>query len=292
MKPSDLDARADRRRLILVRDASHSTGTKPDLFHAPSGSIAESIGWESIGLRFRDHRPITCGLVLWFLGYLALSAVIVGLGLLLTHLLLDGSLGRWDEGVSRWFVTRRTGTLNSVTSIVSALGSTIVIIGGAVLTAVVLAIGRHRRQIGFLVCALTLELAVFLTATLLVDRPRPAVPRLDASPPTSSYPSGHAAAAIVLYAGIAMVTSSLVRRRAIRVLVWITAVAIPLFVGFSRLYRGMHHATDLMGSLILGIGALLFALSTTRAATTVSALRDERSREPAEPSRARLGVPS
>jgi membrane-associated phospholipid phosphatase len=287
MKPSDLDAPIDRRRLILSRDASDLTGTKPDDLHAAPGSTAESIGW-----RFRTHRPIACGLVLWFLGYLALSAVIVGLGLLLTHVLLDGSLGRWDESVSRWFVATRTGTLDSVTSVGSALGSTIVIVGGAVLTAIMLAIGRHRRQIGFLVCALTLEFAVFLTATLLIDRPRPAVPRLDPSPVTSSYPSGHTAAAIVLFGGIALVTSSLVRSQATRIFVWIVAVAIPLFVGFSRLYRGMHHATDLAASLILGMGALSLALLTTRATTTVSALREKAPRDPAASSTPRLGVSS
>ena len=103
--------------------------------------------------------------------------------------------------MSRWFVTVRTPTLDTVTSIGSDLGSTGVVIGVAVLAAIVLAIGRHWRQIGFLACAMTLEFSVFLLATLLVDRMRPQVPRLDVTPPTSSYPSGHTAAAIVLYGG-------------------------------------------------------------------------------------------
>jgi membrane-associated phospholipid phosphatase len=164
--------------------------------------------------------------------------------------------------------------LDTVTSIGSDLGSTGVVIGVAVLAAIVLAIGRHWRQIGFLAGALTLEFSVFLLATLLVDRMRPQVPRLDVTPPTSSYPSGHTAAAIVLYGGLAIVIWSLVRSTAIRTLAWIIAVALPIFVGISRLYRGMHHLTDVLASVLLGCGALLFALLATRSAVAVSEERD------------------
>ena len=151
------------------------------------------------------------------------------------------------------------------------------VIGVAVVAAIVLAIGRHWRQIGFLACALTLEFTVFLR-----HPPRgphaPLVPRLDVTPPTSSYPSGHTAAAIVLYVGLAIVIWSLVRSTAIRTIVWIIAVAIPIFVGISRLYRGMHHLTDVLASVLLGCGALLFAVLATRSAVAVSEERDRNGR--------------
>ena len=49
------------------------------------------------------------------------------------------------------------------------------------------------------------ELFVFLLVTNTVGRPRPPVPRLDQAPPTSSFPSGHTAAAVALYGCIALV---------------------------------------------------------------------------------------
>jgi membrane-associated phospholipid phosphatase len=51
------------------------------------------------------------------------------------------------------------------------------------------------------------------------------------------------------------------------------AIVIPIFVGISRLYRGMHHPTDVMGSIVLGAGSLLFALLACR---TAGAVGDER----------------
>ena len=58
----------------------------------------------------------------------------------------------------------------------------------------------HRwREPLFIAVTMVTELSAFLVTTLLVHRPRPAVPELDISPPTSSFPSGHTAAALALF---------------------------------------------------------------------------------------------
>ena len=72
-------------------------------------------------------------------------------------------------------------------------------------------------------------------------------------------PVGHTAAAIALYVGLAIILTPHVRHAAFRALIWLFAVLIPVFVGISRVYRGMHHATDVFGSVILGTLALGFA---------------------------------
>ncbi len=243
----------------------------------PVFTPAEGTLTRRVGTRMRARRPIVAGLAVWLGGVVVLAAVMVGLGLLLTHVLLPAGVGGFDGSVSRWFVGQRTPSLDTASAIGSDLGSTVVVLGVAALAVVVLAIGRHWRQIGFLVCALTVEFTVFLTATLFVDRHRPDVPRLDATPATSSYPSGHTAASIVLYVGLAVVIWSLVRSTAVRTVVWIVAVAVPVFVGLSRLYRGMHHLTDVLGSVMLGCAALVVALLATRSAVAAA---EARAREP------------
>jgi membrane-associated phospholipid phosphatase len=250
------------------------------VFTPTEGSTADKIG-----ARMRGHRPILAGLVVWVAAYVVLAAVMVGLGLLLTQVLLAHGVGRLDDSVSRWFVSRRTSTLDTVTRIGSDLGSTGVVLGVALVAIIALAIGKRWRQIGFLVCALSLEFTVFLTATLFVARDRPKVPRLDSTPPTSSYPSGHTAASIALYVGLAVIIWSLVRSTAIRTVAWILAVAIPVFVGLSRLYRGMHHLTDVLASVLLGVGALLFALLATRSGVAASKARDRKTASFPQPDR-------
>ena len=105
-----------------------------------------------------------------------------------------------DKSVSEWFVSRRTPTMNTLTHYGTLLAETITVI---VLTVVLVGafrvwLGRWRESIALLVAILG-ELFVFLLVTNTVDRPRPPVPRLDTAPPTSSFPSGHTAAAVALY---------------------------------------------------------------------------------------------
>jgi membrane-associated phospholipid phosphatase len=247
---------------------SHSSHGVDPIFAPAEGTLARQMAD-----RIRSVPPVLAAVAVWIVGFVVVAGIMVGLGSLLTHVLAPTGGTRFDAAVSPWFVTVRTPTWNTVTSIGSDLGSTAVVIGTAVIAAIVLAIGKHWRQIVFLALSLTLEFTVFLVSTLLVDRSRPEVPRLDVTPPTSSYPSGHTAAAIVLYVGLAIVIWSLVRSTVVRTIAWIIAIALPIFVGVSRLYRGMHHLTDVLASVLLGCGVLLFALLATRIAVAV---REER----------------
>ena len=199
-----------------------------------------------------------------------MTAILVALGLLLTEVLLDGPVGRWDHAVDRWFFVHRESTFDAITEWGSRLGDTAAVVGIAALAVVILAIARRRAHIAFLVGALVIEVTTFVTTTFLVDRERPTVPHLDEGPPTSSFPSGHAAASIVLWVGIALVITSLTRSRFVRLPVWAVSVALPLVVGVSRLYRGMHHPTDLIGSVIGAFGCLCFAFLATRTGVAVA----------------------
>jgi undecaprenyl-diphosphatase len=98
-----------------------------------------------------------------------------------------------------------------------------------------------------------------------VGRPRPAVPRLDGSPVDSSFPSGHAAAA-TCYAAMAVVVFWHTRARVWRTVAVVLAVLVPVIVGVARMYRGMHHLTDVAGGIVLGAATVtITVLVVTRA---------------------------
>ena len=259
------------------------SGARPSgerVFVPHPGGMADTIG-RSIG----GHRPVLAGVVLWLIALVAVGAAMVGLGLLLTHILLGAGLGRVEAGWSRWFVLERTPTLNTVTRIGSDLGSTLVVLAVSAFATIVLAVRKHWRQIGFLLFGLTLEFALFLVTVTFVGRHRPTVAHLDAGQPTSSFPSGHTAASLTLYVGLAIVLYSLLHRGLVRRFVTVLAVLLPMFVGISRVYRGMHFATDVIAGVLLGCGALLFAVLATRSEVAASSKRAQResSQPPAEP---------
>ncbi len=187
-------------------------------------------------------------------GAIVLWALFVGLGELIVHFWVHSRFGRADGSVDRYFAGHRSGTGNTVTLVVVYFADTITV---AVLTAVVavgvfLAVRRLREPL-FLVAAVAGEVLTFLAVTSIVDRHRPAVVRLDASPPTSSFPSGHTAAAVCVYGGIALLCGVLIRRRNVRRLMWVVAGALPVLVAVGRLYRGMHFPTDVLAGGVLGV---------------------------------------
>ena len=58
-----------------------------------------------------------------------------------------------------------------------------------------------------------------------------------------------------------------------RIAAWAMAIAIPVLVALSRMYRGMHHPLDVAGGLVVGVGALLVLLFASRAANAAQAAR-------------------
>ena len=195
--------------------------------------------------RVRHYGRIAAGvLVAWVL----ILGIIVGLGELVTK---DGNgnvLG--DRTIPHWFAAHRTPSLTHWSQIFSTLGATQAILIVALATCVVfLAVTRHWRPAAFVAVVMFGELGAFLTAAAVVKRPRPDVTHLDSHLPTSAYPSGHMAATTCLYVAIAILVIGHARGWW-RYLFLIPAIAMPVLVALSRMYRGEHHPTDILGSLL------------------------------------------
>jgi undecaprenyl-diphosphatase len=114
---------------------------------------------------------------------------------------------------------------------------------------VFVAVTRHWRPAVFLAVVMFGELGAFLTIAAVVKRPRPDVPQLDSRLPTSAFPSGHEAATACLYIAIAILVIGHARGWW-RYLFLIPAVVMPVMVALSRMYRGEHHPTDILASLL------------------------------------------
>jgi membrane-associated phospholipid phosphatase len=185
-----------------------------------------------------------------------LLGLIVGLGLLVTRVLSDDWPFTAEDALNRELAGDRTSSWNAVTLFFSTLASTPVIIGVTVLAALVLRLVLRRwREPLFLCAAVAAQALVFFFATLIIDRRRPDVPKMDESPPTSSFPSGHTSAAVALYAGLALVLALLARRTWVKALAW-ALLLVPVAVALSRMYRGMHHPSDVAASFVNGVACV------------------------------------
>jgi len=182
-----------------------------------------------------------------------LLGLMIGLGVLVTKVWEHDWPFTAEDGINRELAGDRTGFFNGVTWFFSAVGSTPVIIGVTVLVALILRVRLHRwREPIFLCLGVAAQAIVFFFTTLIIDRGRPDVPKMDESPPTSSFPSGHTSASVALYCGMAFLLALLVRRTWLKSLCW-ALVLVPIAVAVSRLYRGMHHPSDVTASFLNGL---------------------------------------
>lgn len=195
------------------------------------------------------------------LAWVVIAAAVVAVGWLLTHPLLH-TVGDPENDLARWFRDRRTSTLTSLANAFTTPGNTPVALALALLVAIGLVIwGRKWREALFVVLAIGGVYAIYVLGFTLDHRDRPPVKVLDPGlVPNHSFPSGHVAAATVLYGAIAV----LLRAYAPAAARWIgpILVLIPLLVMVSRLYLGAHHLTDTVTSLLFA-SAWLVVLTRT-----------------------------
>ncbi len=205
----------------------------------------------------RARRPARLiGLVL--IAFALVEALLLGLGLLVTRVLDGSALNEQELAFERTLLEHRTPWWNDVTYLGTVLGSTGVIVALTAVGCLLLAWRGHGPRLpAYLALAVAGETGLFLLASAAVDRLRPAIPHLDEAPPTSSFPSGHTAAAIALACGLALGLARTHPRHRLRVLIWVLAVALPLFVLLSRLYRGMHWPSDVAASVVFTVAWLL-----------------------------------
>jgi membrane-associated phospholipid phosphatase len=191
--------------------------------------------------------------------------------------LLSGTgLASADERFVRSLTNSRSSGLTDASLVGSIIAGGVVLPIVAGVTGLAAALMRQWRVVGFLVFTLALEAGVYRATTLVVHRERPHVHRLEGLPADASYYSGHTAASIAVYCGIALLATSRIRSRVAQVAIWAAAIAIPIFVTFARMYRGMHHPLDIAGGLLVGVAVVAAMVLVCRAAGHAAAAREAR----------------
>ena len=232
---------------------------------------------ERFANRVGPESPIRVFLVALFSGYALLVGLMIVLGFALIELILPvGGLEAADEELNGWLADNRTPTQEDVSWVGSTLAGGLVIPVVIGLCLLAFLVTRHWLLAAFVLFVVALESGAYRATTLVIHRDRPDVERLESLPVDASYPSGHTAASIALYGGLLLLIASKLDNTAIRVAALLVGIATPVFVGWSRMYRGMHHITDTFAGVLLGLCALAILVFASRAASAAANRRDAR----------------
>ncbi|MGH9223295.1 MAG: bifunctional DedA family/phosphatase PAP2 family protein [Acidimicrobiales bacterium] len=205
---------------------------------------------------------------------LALTLQLLALGIagwvfgsLVQDVLTGRGVAGIDEPITRSILERRVEWLTTTMRSFSDLGAAIVLVI-AVLGVGLLARRLTRSWLPLVILGLALLGSVALADMVrpLVGRTKPAMIGLVAGD-GFGFPSGHATHAIAVYGALAYLAAGWLRAWSAKVAVWTAAVVLVALIGFSRVYLGVHWATDVLGGYALGavwLAVVLVTISTVQ----------------------------
>jgi undecaprenyl-diphosphatase len=178
----------------------------------------------------------------------------------ITRELVEGDATALDHTILLAVTRMRAAWLTSAAIDITALGSLTLVVLFSAFTLVVLLILRDRLGALQMVMASTGAGILTLVTKNAIERIRPEEVQKLIVVSGFSYPSGHSVSTSALYLTIAIIAGRHVRQASARAVIFLAVSAVVMMVGASRVYLGVHYATDVVSGISLGAAwALLLA---------------------------------
>jgi undecaprenyl-diphosphatase len=176
-----------------------------------------------------------------------------------------GSTQAFDDIVMKMVGERQSPAVQQAMLEITFLGTGLVVMTIVAVSAMFLWITRHRYSATLLLFA-TLG-AIVLNSLLKAgfDRPRPQVFQWGTHALTSSFPSGHAMSATVVYSTVAYLAARLEAQRLMRWLVITVAALLIILICSSRVYLGVHYPSDILAGILVGLAWAGFCMASFEA---------------------------
>jgi len=203
--------------------------------------------------RFSRHEryglSFTIGLFLVVLFCVAFAGI-------LESILDRGLVAEVDTRIMNLVTMRRDPAGSGVLLFFTYLGNWQTIVSVGVIALVILLLLRKKRMALFLVGSVASSELVSNLFKFFVHRARPD-PSLALIPATNyAFPSGHVMSAIALYGFLGYALFHTLHRRPLKLAALYGARSLIFLIGISRIYLGVHWASDVVAGWLLGFALL------------------------------------
>ena len=165
-----------------------------------------------------------------------------------------------DEGALFWFESHHYSWLTPIMKAASWVGEPERMTLITVLAVVAFWVAKWRREAYILMVIGLLTVSLVEGVKRVVNRPRPDVAwKLIERPNEPSFPSGHSLGSMAILGSIAVLTARRLRRRGLRSAVLAVGFGLPLLIGVSRPYLGVHYPLDVVGGWTAGLACVCLA---------------------------------
>jgi undecaprenyl-diphosphatase len=225
--------------------------------------------WDVFYSELRASRTRALGLARTLGIFLLGGAIVAVLGTLafawLASHVRAGETQAFDETVLRWVGARHAPWLDVAMVEITILGTGTVVMMVALIAGLFLYLTKHRYSALLLTIATAGGLLLNTVLKLAFSRPRPEIFSWGTHAASSSFPSGHAMSATIIYATVAYLAARLQRPRWARWATMVAAALLILLISLSRVYLGVHYPSDIAAGVIIGFAWAGFCMATLEA---------------------------
>ena len=205
----------------------------------------------------------------------------------LAEYVLAGGTQAFDVAILQWLHTHQHPLMTQVMIEMTYLGTGSVVVVVVGVAALFLWHTEHKLSARLLLAATIGNIVLNGVLKLVFHRARPSVFEWQTAAVSSSFPSGHAMSATVVYGTVAYLVMRLQKHRWAKALTLSTAVLLILLICLTRVYLGVHYPSDVLGGIVVGLAWAAFCMATLEASLAIARQRApqdvvEERRTPAE----------
>ncbi|MFN2635570.1 MAG: phosphatase PAP2 family protein [Gemmatimonadaceae bacterium] len=188
----------------------------------------------------------------------------------------SGTTQAFDESVIRWMASHQSHRLDAVMIEITALGTGTVVMMIVAVASLFLVLTQHRYSAILLLASTFGGIVLDGVLKLGFHRPRPTIFIPAVNTVSSSFPSGHAMSAAIVYGTVAYLAARLHKRIWARWILMTAALVVIALICFSRLYLGVHYPSDVLAGVSIGFAWAAFCMATLEAIQKFGLRRDPR----------------
>ena len=154
----------------------------------------------------------------------------------------------------------RAEPLTRIMEILTNFGGAYMLIG----LAIMITIFSKNKKTAFIIDLNLIIITIFnLILKNIIQRPRPEGYRLIAES-GYSFPSGHSMISMAFYGLIIYMIWKTMKNKKLRNIVCVLITILVILIGISRIYLGVHYASDVIGGCVVSIAYLIVYVSITK----------------------------
>ncbi len=185
--------------------------------------------------------------------------ILLVLFITLTILVSFDYLETFDTFIYNALISLKSDSMTNIFKFITFFGSTLFIVLATVGLFLYFIIKKDKVKALLIGSMVIVSTIINNLIKIIVRRERPAVLHLVVEE-SFSFPSGHMMASVTLYGLLFYLVLKSNLKKGLKIFLGTILIILPILIGLSRIYLGVHFASDILGALLMS--SLLILIST------------------------------